>query len=287
MSTTRKPAKRLNLKGLLERLDELREELGDEKDKKGKEEEVLDVFTRLKKLSGKQIAEIRRTIQERDELISSSSGSGGKAAVQLSARVRELLRGVQDTHGKMQAQVAKEEKDLAKGKRNLPYTQEDLEAHREIAVLVSKHITECENLERKRYAGRAGGKGGVGSATGSDVKRSAEVSDLRDIDPDVEMGLTQLMRNDEKLDEQLAVISKGMTRLKGIATDQGNEVKLQYVMIDQISDNMDKATDHLNDVNVKLKDTLAKAGGATNIIVKLILLVLVCAIGAYMYKMFM
>jgi len=40
-------------------------------------------------------------------------------------------------------------------------------------------------------------------------------------------------------------------------------------------------------VNVKLKDTLAKAGGATNIIVKLILLVLVCAIGAYMYKMFM
>jgi len=32
--------------------------------------------------------------------------------------------------------------------------------------------------------------------------------DLRDIDPDVEMGLTQLMRNDEKLDEQLAVISK-------------------------------------------------------------------------------
>ena len=105
---------------------------------------MLDVFTRLKKLSGKQIAEIRRTIQERDELISSSSGSGGKAAVQLSARVRELLRGVQDTHGKMQAQVAKEEKDLAKGKRNLPYTQEDLEAHREIAVLVSKHITECE-----------------------------------------------------------------------------------------------------------------------------------------------
>ena len=33
-------------------------------------------------------------------------------------------------------------------------------------------------------------------------------TDLRDIDPDVEMGLTQLMRNDEKLDEQLAVISK-------------------------------------------------------------------------------
>lgn len=44
----------------------------------------------------------------------------------------------------MKARVAKEEKDLAKGKRNLPYTQEDLEAHKEMAELVSKHITECE-----------------------------------------------------------------------------------------------------------------------------------------------
>ena len=39
------------------------------------------------------------------------------------------------------------------------------------------------------------------------------------------MGLTQLRRNDEKLDEQLELISKGMQRLKGIANDQNNEVR--------------------------------------------------------------
>ena len=43
-----------------------------------------------------------------------------------------------------------------------------------------------------------------------------------------------------------------MVRLKGIAVDQSNEVKLQSVMIDQISDNMDKATEHLNDVKTNL-----------------------------------
>ena len=32
---------------------------------------------------------------------------------------------------------------------------------------------------------------------------------------------------------QLELISKGMTRLKGIAVDQSNEVKLQGVMIDR------------------------------------------------------
>ena len=54
----------------------------------------------------------------------------------------------------------------------------------------------------------------------------------------------------------------------------------------EISDNMDKATGHLNEVNTKLKETLQKAGGATSIIVKVILLVLLLAVGAYLYKMF-
>lgn len=69
--------------------------------------------------------------------------------MQLSSHVRELLRGVQETHAKMKARVAKEEKDLAKGKRNLPYTQEDLESHKEMTELVSKHITECEVISVK------------------------------------------------------------------------------------------------------------------------------------------
>ena len=48
-------------------------------------------------------------------------------------------------------------------------------------------------------------------------------------------------RNDQKMPGadlflvavQLELISKGMTRLKGIAVDQSNEVKLQGVMIDR------------------------------------------------------
>jgi hypothetical protein len=101
--------------------------------------------------------------------------------------------------------------------------QEDLETHREVTELVGKHIAECESLERKRYAGRVG-KSGAGTGAGADVRRTAEQTDLAEIDPDVEQGLTQLMRNDEKLDEQLEIISKGMQRLKGIAADQSNEV---------------------------------------------------------------
>ena len=60
-------------------------------DKKKQDEGPEDEFTRLKKLSSKQIGEIRRTITERDDLIASSSGSGGHQSVQLSARIRGTI----------------------------------------------------------------------------------------------------------------------------------------------------------------------------------------------------
>ena len=40
-------------------------------------------------------------------------------SVQLSSKIREQLRTVQETHKKMQTQLAQEEKDLAKGKVTL------------------------------------------------------------------------------------------------------------------------------------------------------------------------
>ena len=84
-------------------------------DEKEKNEDDTDEFTRLKKMSAKQMTEIRRMITERDELLS-SSGGGGKAAVQMSSRIRELIRNAHDLHGKMQEKLSKEEKEVAKGK---------------------------------------------------------------------------------------------------------------------------------------------------------------------------
>jgi len=264
-------------------------------EKKKEEEEALDEFTRLKKLAAKQVNEVRKLIQERDELLEASSGSGGKQSVELSSKIREILRQAKDSHKKMQTQLSQEEKDLAKGKKKGNLTQEDIDAHTQMVELVGKHIVECENLEKRRYQSRVGGRGGTAALTagatrtgaGGEIRRNIEAGDtLADIDPEIGEGLQQLKRNDQQLDAQLEQISKGLTRLKGIAQDQSNEIKLQSVMIDQISDNMDKATGHLNDVNHKLKETLDKAGGATNIIIKMILLILLLGVAAYLYKMF-
>lgn len=283
-----------NLGGLIEKLELMQEELGGN-EKKKEEEEEIDEFTRLKKQAAKQVQEVRKLIQERDDLLEASSGSGGKQSVELSSKIREILRQAKESHKKMQTQLSQEEKDLAKGKKKGNLTQDDIDAHTQMVELVGKHITECENLEKRRYQSRAGGRGGNSALVGGgvrgtqmgEIRRNVEANDhLDDIDPEVGEGLQQLKRNDQQLDQQLEQISKGLTRLKGIAVDQSNEIKLQGVMIDQIGENMDKATGHLNDVNLKLKETLQKAGGATNIIVKMILLILLLGVAAYLYKMF-
>jgi t-SNARE complex subunit (syntaxin) len=77
----------------------------------------------------------------------------------------------------------------------------------------------------------------------------------------------------------------GMTRLKGIATDQLVEIKVQEAMIDVIGGEMDTATTRLNQVNAKMKNTLKRAGGATSLLVKMCLVILILALCLYIYRM--
>lgn len=83
-------------------------------------------------------------------------------------------------------------------------TAEDLEQHAQMVDLVSKHIGECEQLEKKRYQSRTGGKGGsalTGGAGGrggtqmTEIKRSAEATDLDPIDLDPEVRQVWTLRH--------------------------------------------------------------------------------------------
>ncbi len=73
-------------------------------------------------------------------------------------------------------------------------TQDDIDAHTQMVELVGKHITECENLEKRRYQSRAGGRGGNSALVGGgvrgtqmgEIRRNVEANDhLDDIDPEV------------------------------------------------------------------------------------------------------
>jgi hypothetical protein len=197
---------------LLKQLEKFNGKLGPAEKKS---EEEMDDFTRWKKLAARQVAEIRKLLSERDECLEASSGSSGRQSVMLSAQIREQLKNVKDTHGKMQSAVYEEEKERDKGdKKLLEASGDTIDEHHRIVELTAKHIEECESLEKRRYqtgggawggggrpglvtggaamgakGGAHGGGGGAGTHPMKDMKRSIEApSDLDPIDADSEIG---------------------------------------------------------------------------------------------------
>jgi predicted component of type VI protein secretion system len=80
------------------------------------ENKDVDDFTYLKKQAARQLQDARKLLEERDALFAVSSGSGGKESVQLSSKIREILREAKESHKKMFNHPTKFENDLADGK---------------------------------------------------------------------------------------------------------------------------------------------------------------------------
>lgn len=275
---------------LIERCEKMASDLGPPGPKEVDIED-MDEFTRMKKLAARQVSEVRKLISERDECLEASSGSSGRMSVELSARIREQLKTLKETHTRMQNALHQEEKDRNKGgKALLEANADDIAEHVRIVELTAKHIEECEVLDKRRYqvggarggAGRPGlitGGSAMGGARGGGAGAAGDVpmkemggrggfeTDLDPIDADGEVGqgLAQIRRQDQELDQGLEVVAKGVQRLKGIALDQQNELKVQEGMIEELDTEMDRANAALKTTNHKMKDVLAQAGGTMQV----------------------
>lgn len=275
-----------SIPGLISRLENLDAELAPPSDKKDDADANLDEFGRLKKKCARTVKDARKMIEERDELLEKQSGGGTKQTVEMSARIRHQLRALREDAQRMSDLQRKQQEKAEKKKKGGP-SQEEVEHRAEIVDLTWKHIEECEQLEKRRLGGpSASSRTALLSGAGANRnQKAATTTTLKDIDdPELEAGLQQLQKKDQEIDAELDVLSKGVGRLKGIAVDIQSEVKMQNVMVDELTDKVDGATGHLKDLNKKLKDTLEQVGGAQRIIVNVILLVIVLAIVAFAYK---
>jgi hypothetical protein len=140
---------------------------------------------------------------------------------------------------------------------------EEIRSRGDVVDNIFKHVEECEALEKKRYSRpdskdeRSSLMVGSGRAATKAPKSATETS-LAPIDEDAAAGLAMLQKQDQQLDETLTTIGLGVQRLGKIAIDMQEEVKTQSVMISEIDEKVDKTTQHLQGLNVKVKDALEK-----------------------------
>jgi syntaxin of plants SYP7 len=230
----------------------------------------LDEFGRLKKKIAKDIAEVRKNIQDRDELFAKQGGGGTTATVTMSAKIRQQLAAVKAEAAKMQQLQKEHEQRMErrgtgdkKGMLKANQELEEIRSRGDVVDNVFKHVEECEALEKKRYSrpdskdDRASLMVSSGRSSIKAPKNATETS-LAPIDEDAAAGLAMLQKQDQQLDETLTTIGLGVQRLGKIAIDMQEEVKTQSVMISEIDEKVEKATTHLQGLNVKVKDALEK-----------------------------
>lgn len=97
--------------------------------------------------------------------------------------------------------------------------------------------------------------------------------------------IQQLEARDADFDRQLDEIGEGIQDLAEIAQMQGEEVKRQSAMLDQVNDKMDKVNERMLGVNTKMKDTLEEVGRASDkLCVDIMCIVLAIGFGAVIYN---
>ena len=96
--------------------------------------------------------------------------------------------------------------------------------------------------------------------------------------------ILQLEERDADFDRQLDEIGEGIQDLAEIAALQGEEVKRQSVMLENVDRKMDRVGERMVSVNKKMKETLDEVGRASDkLCVDIMCIVLALGFGSVIY----
>jgi len=266
---------------LLAKAEWIQSECQDPEAKRKKQEEMKtwDDFTKLRKELANNLRNIREQIQERNSLMGKND-MGNTTTVKLGRDIRNGLKEVikeADALEELQKkkQADKLERKKLKGKKIDPKEEEDVKARQEIVDLSRQHIEECRRLEKQ-----VRGAGGTFFET---EKSDATVTSLPDIEDE---SFQLLIQQDNEIDVKLDGVAKGVAVLKEMATEMGKEVEMQEVMIEELNTKVEKTNAKLINLNQRLKKTLEGVRKANRFCIDIILIVIILAIGGYLYNVF-
>jgi len=265
--------------------------------KKKKDKKPTDEFAEKKNEIQDDLKQIRKDLKERDELILKSPQS--KASVEAAAKVRSAIIAARDEAEVLSEIQKRQAKKTKKG------DAEAIIAHRkEVVDLIFKHIEELERLEKARpqqqeetknslFGGkksRAQPSSDTGPYTTSEAtgggayKGGSYIPEEGGLLPDIDEGLRKLEQKNKIIDSQLEEVEQGVLALKNLATQMGEHVDQQNVMIDDITATAEKANAHLRETNTRLKNALDKVRKPDRFIIDFILIIVLLAIATYIYE---
>jgi len=268
------------MNSLMVKLEFIQQQCADPKDRKKKQEDEknMDDFTKLRKKIAQQIKDVRTQLEERNELLGKTENN--TTTVRMSAEIRAKIKGiVKDTEtldSLQKKEFQKIEDRKAKNKKVEEKDEKQVEQRSEVVELCWKHIEECRHIERQGF----GQTGALGS---NDTTTKPLITELPDVDGDE--GFQLLRKNDQIIDQKLELASQGVRVLKEMASDMGKEIEVQTVMLNEVTEKVDRTQAHLDNINRRLKKTLVAVRKGDRFILDFILLVILLALGGFLYNM--
>jgi len=267
---------------LLQKLEKIQTECSPDKKKAQRQEEEkdLDDFMRLRKKIAEDIRNTRKQIEERNLLMGNKKEKEGRDQVAISQAVRNSLKQIKADVKRLDdlQKDGQEELDQKKlKKKNVTKEQEEeLKLRADIVETAWNHIKECERLEKSGY-----GNNQITFKGSFEDGEKPTISELPDID-DPKFQL--LRRNDKLLDDKLLVIEEGVKIAGEIATEMSKELDKQNILIEDLEEEVNKANDTLEGLNLRMKKTLEGIRKGDRFIVDLILIIIILAIAAFIYN---
>ncbi|KAG7381718.1 hypothetical protein PHYPSEUDO_005717 [Phytophthora pseudosyringae] len=302
------------LDGLLDKLSRLNQEMGGDDGKSKKKDKKGDQFHELKTKIGERLHHLKMTLQDNDMAVT-KRGKHPREAIRRQQEIREEIRLVGVDIKDLTTSY-----DLEKKKKKSKFQPEELAMRKEIVTQYWAEYERIKELAAANYrspAGRTtfdtggvaapigsfengaftarkgpggtlgspvfGGLGGAGSgggAGGGSIEREVVTDDQHAM-------LADIQKNDERFDNIIEQIGTGVQELGQQARMLNEELQQQAIMIDGLGERIDNTQAHVESVNKKMKDTLAKVGrGPDKCMMDMICLILLLGILAVVYNMF-
>eukprot|EP00743_Colponemidia_sp_Colp-15_P007957 GILK01008618.1.p1 GENE.GILK01008618.1~~GILK01008618.1.p1 ORF type:complete len:307 (-),score=56.54 GILK01008618.1:97-951(-) len=107
----------------------------------------------------------------------------------------------------------------------------------------------------------------------------------RELTADEKLALERFRDNDVIIEQELDEISRGVRHLGEIAKAINETVDKQHYMIDELDHKTERTTDHLVNINKRMKKTLEEIRAADKFIVDIVLIVIFLALVGYLYSL--
>lgn len=228
-----------------------------------------------------------------------AQGNNPKEIIAAQTEIRQAIRKLEQNWEELNSLYSNEAK-----KRKSRFTPEELEVQSALVTKLQAEIDKVKNASVKGYA-RGGdvasslntaalaeldaaplfsseiaAAGGANGGGGPSMKQAA-------LTEDQQLQLQQIQERDDDFDAQLEAIGEGLTTLDEIAQKQGEEVKRQSVMLDNLGQRVDNVHEHVTNVNAKMKETLAEVGRSSDkICVDIMCIVMMLGFAAVVYNIF-